>query len=87
MLKKIIFFTLWVLLMVSCSYEENNKAAIDWISSSQKPITAVHSGYGFMGGNKYTLLSADGKVFYTGVIDMDFPPNINIIEVIEKQKQ
>ena len=73
-----LFVAFIALLVVSCSYDDNEKKAIEWIDDAKKPIIC---NKGFVNAwtfaIKYTLISADGKIYQTGYVDLALPDTLN----------
>lgn len=70
---KRLMFVLVILILSSCN---NSDKTIKWIESNEKPIICKFAGMNEF-GKRYTLLSASGKIYNTGMVKLELPDTIN----------
>jgi len=66
-----------VFLCGGCGRNNNEMETKLWVSQHPKPITCMYVGSNIMGENFYTLIDANGNIFSTGRVAMNFPDVID----------
>ena len=76
MKNKIIIFIFAIFILIACDNSGvREQATIKWVESAERPIICKKYSRGELYAI-YTLFSANGKVFTTGCVRMEFPDTI-----------
>lgn len=72
---KLLILIISILALSSCAADNNEAATIRWIESAEKPIICKRYSVGELGA-KYTLFSADGKLYFANKVYLALPDTI-----------
>ena len=75
--KIITAFFLLAAILQGCA-SANERETIKWIAEHKKPIRCIYVGSDTQGNTIWTLIDADGNIYNTGRVEMNFPDTLDV---------